>query len=70
MYQTPEGVTGQGQCTVTTPGSYVSIDKLKEDLDFKTSQLIPLNIMELNFRDFRFYIENSRKTVEENGKKL
>lgn len=67
MYQNDKGQTGQGQCTITTDGNYFSIDNLvkgvENDLDTILDKFFILNVMEMNRRDFHYYKENSKETI-------
>lgn len=65
QYQTKDGVTGQGQCTIiNSEGKFIQVKNLVEGLEkeFKVDieQFVLLNVMELNFRDFKYYIEHSK----------
>lgn len=65
QYKLKDSYTGQGQCTIVNgTGGFVDVKnlvtQLQEEFGGIIDQFILLNVMELNFRDFKYYTENSK----------
>ena len=73
MYQLEDDLTGQGQCTVTVNGGkYFSLDVVSKNLTVggEIKNLLLLNVVELNKRDYIDYVKGSEMSTKNVNEKL
>ena len=67
MFQTDTNTTGQGQLSVEVKnGEYFSLDQIYKNLkvEGEITKLLLLNVIEMNKRDFRRYLDGNKKNFE------